>query len=34
MAQMLKDIVAISREQMDGGAQRLPWIRIANLHFS
>jgi PmbA protein len=34
MAQMLKDIVAISREQIDGGAQRLPWIRIANLHFS
>ncbi|MEJ6020918.1 metallopeptidase TldD-related protein [Ramlibacter sp. PS4R-6] len=34
MAQMLKDVVAISREQIDGGAQRLPWIRIANLHFS
>jgi PmbA protein len=34
MAQMLKDIVAISREQIDGGALRLPWIRIANLHFS
>jgi len=34
MAQMLKDIVAISREAIDGGSQRLPWIRIGNLHFS
>jgi PmbA protein len=34
MAQMLKDIVAVSRETIDSGAQRLPWIRIANLHFS
>ena len=34
MAQMLKDVVAVSREQVDGGAQRLPWMRIANLHFS
>jgi PmbA protein len=34
MAQMLKDIAAISREVIDGGALRLPWIRIANLHFS
>jgi PmbA protein len=34
MAQMLKDIVAVSREHVDGGAQRLPWMRIANLHFS
>ena len=34
MAQMLKDIVAVSREVIDSGAQRLPWIRIANLHFS
>jgi PmbA protein len=34
MAQMLKDIVAVSREQIDSGALRLPWIRIANLHFS
>ena len=34
MAQMLKDITAVSREQVDNGPQRLPWIRIANLHFS
>jgi PmbA protein len=34
MAQMLKDIVAISRDATDTGARRLPWIRIANLHFS
>lgn len=34
MAQMLRDIVAVSREVIDGGAERFPWIRIANLHFS
>jgi PmbA protein len=34
MAQMLKDIVAVSRDAIDTGARRLPWIRIANLHFS
>jgi PmbA protein len=34
MAQMLKDIVAVSREVIDGGSTRLPWLRIANLHFS
>jgi PmbA protein len=34
MAQMLRDIVAVSREVIDGGSERLPWIRIANLHFS
>lgn len=34
MAQMLKDIAGVSRERIDGGALRLPWIRIANLHFS
>lgn len=34
MAQMLKDVVAVSRETIDTGALRLPWIRIANLHFS
>jgi PmbA protein len=34
MAQMLRDIVAISREVIDTGARRLPWIRISNLHFS
>jgi PmbA protein len=34
MAQMLRDVVAVSREAIDSGATRLPWIRIANLHFS
>ncbi|WP_395687551.1 TldD/PmbA family protein [Caenimonas koreensis] len=34
MAQMLRDIVAVSREVIDGGSTRLPWIRISNLHFS
>ena len=34
MAQMLRDIVAVSRERIDSGALRLPWLRIANLHFS
>jgi PmbA protein len=34
MAQALKDIVAVSRETIDGGALRLPWLRVANLHFS
>lgn len=34
MAQMLKDIVTVSRDAIDTGARRLPWIRIANLHFS
>jgi PmbA protein len=34
VAQMLRDIVAVSRERLDTGAFRLPWLRIANLHFS
>jgi PmbA protein len=34
MAQMLRDIVAVSREVIDSGSVRLPWIRIDNLHFS
>jgi PmbA protein len=34
MAQMLQDIVAVSRETLDGAGWRLPWVRIANLHFS
>lgn len=34
MAQMLKDIAAVSREVIDSGALRLPWLRIGNLHFS
>ncbi len=34
MGQMLRDIVAVSRERIDTGAVCLPWLRIANLHFS
>lgn len=34
MAQMLRDIVGVSRECIDSGDLRLPWLRIANLHFS
>jgi PmbA protein len=34
MAQMLMDVVAVSREALDGDGWRLPWVRIANLHFS
>jgi hypothetical protein len=31
---MFKDVVAVSRQTIDTGALRLPWLRIANLHFS
>jgi PmbA protein len=34
VAQMLKDVVAVSRERIDTGAFLLPWVRIGNLHFS
>lgn len=34
MASMLRDIVAVSRERIDTGGHALPWLRIANLHFS
>ncbi|MDB5872841.1 MAG: hypothetical protein JWQ07_2283 [Ramlibacter sp.] len=34
MARMLRDIVAVSRERIDTGSLVLPWLRIANLHFS
>jgi PmbA protein len=34
MARMLRDIVGVSRERIDSGGLLLPWIRIANLHFS
>jgi PmbA protein len=34
MAQMLRDIVAVSSERIDTGAWLLPWVRVANLHFS
>jgi PmbA protein len=34
MAQMLRAIVGASREVIDTGETRLPWLRIADLHFS
>lgn len=34
MAQMLLDILAVSRETQDGAGLRLPWLRIGNLNFS
>lgn len=34
VAQMLRDIVAISRERLDSGATLLPWLQVRNLHFS
>ena len=34
VARMLRDVAAVSRERLDTGAFRLPWLRIANLHFS
>jgi len=34
MAQMLRDIVGVSRERIDSGGLLLPWVRVANLHFS
>ncbi len=34
MAQMLLDIVGVSREVIDSGSLSLPWLRIVNLNFS
>jgi PmbA protein len=34
VAQMLKDVIAVSRERIDTGAFLLPWVRIGGLHFS
>ncbi len=34
MAQMLRDVLAVSRERIDTGALCLPWLRIGGLHFS
>lgn len=34
MAQMLKDVLGVSRERLDTGATVLPWLRIGGLHFS
>lgn len=34
MAQMLRDVVAVSTERVDTGDTCLPWLRISGLHFS
>lgn len=34
MAQMLRDVVAVSTERLDTGDTLLPWLRIGGLHFS
>ncbi len=34
MAQMLRDVVAVSIERLDTGDTLLPWLRISGLHFS
>jgi PmbA protein len=34
IAQMMRDVVAVSAERLDTGAQCLPWLRISGLHFS
>jgi PmbA protein len=34
IAQMLHDVVAVSRERLDTGVLLVPWLRIAGLHFS
>ncbi|MEK8031373.1 metallopeptidase TldD-related protein [Ideonella sp. DXS29W] len=34
VAQMLKDVLAVSRERRDTGDTALPWLRIGGLHFS
>ncbi len=34
LAQVLLDVAAVSRERQDTGGTCLPWVRVANLHFS
>ncbi len=34
VAQMLKDVRAVSRERIDSGSSALPWLQIGGLHFS
>ena len=34
VAQMLRDIVAVSAERIDTGGSVLPWLRIGGLHFT
>jgi PmbA protein len=34
VAQMLRDVLAVSAERIDTGATCMPWLRIGGLHFS
>jgi PmbA protein len=34
VGQMLRDVIAVSRERIDTGSEALPWLRIGGLHFS
>lgn len=34
VAQILRDVAAVSRERLDTGAECLPWLRVPGLHFS
>jgi len=34
VAQMLRDVAAVSRERLDSGGECLPWVRVTGLHFS
>ena len=34
VAQMLKNVTAVSQERIDTGGDTLPWLRIGGLHFS
>jgi PmbA protein len=34
VAQMLRDVSAVSAERIDTGSWVLPWLRVEGLHFS
>jgi PmbA protein len=34
VAQMLRDVVAVSTERIDTGGWCMPWVRVSGLHFS
>lgn len=34
VAQMLRDVSAVSRERIDTGGWVMPWVRVEGLHFS
>lgn len=34
VAQMLRDVAAVSSERLDSGSECLPWLRVPGLHFS